>query len=273
MSEDQKQIMTAVGGTVVLLAVGIGTLWLTKKVLGIEGDAVFIALILVPALVYLVLAGKLKELTLPGGTSLAFQKTVEAIKENVDLISGDEPQKSTYLGKLRQVIEKDKKNFCLIYADVDDLRPISGRMYKEEMEKAYSMASEGNRRKSNLQSALSVVRTTEREINRSIVRQLVLALTDASYDANIENPKYDLFILEEPDVAMIARFVSRDQAKQICKNGQRMFSDRCGISATIAVLSPAEIDGELNARDLSDRAARRLNNGKLMGKGMVYDSG
>jgi hypothetical protein len=59
------------------LVAGLLVVWLAKAVIKIEGDAIFISLLLLPFLVYMVLAGKLEEFKAPGGLEARFAKVAE----------------------------------------------------------------------------------------------------------------------------------------------------------------------------------------------------
>lgn len=266
MNETKRQLL-ATGMTLVLLTIGLGVLWLTKEFLQIQSDAVYVALLLIPILVHLALTGKLSELSL-FGNSIAFREHVNELERNVTgqitEIGGYEPARNAYLGKLKQVLEKDDRKFCLIYADVDGLRGITRAKYRQEREKAEK--TEKTRQLGDVD-----IRRTEKEIQRSIIKQLGLALADAFHDKDTENAKYDIFVLEQPDVVMITRLVSRELARQIAEKGRELFSKGNGYNATMAVLAVAEIPGEPTPRELDEKAEARLRKGKLLGSGEVYD--
>jgi hypothetical protein len=71
------------------LAAGFVILWFAKAVLKIEGEAILIALLLTPLLVYLILSGKLEEFKGPGGLEAKFAKvageTISTASEEVRL--------------------------------------------------------------------------------------------------------------------------------------------------------------------------------------------
>ena len=263
MNEPKRQLL-ATCMTLVLLAIGLSFLWLAKKVLQIEGDAVYVALLLIPILVHLALTGKLSELSL-FGNSIAFSERVNELERNVTgqitEIGEYEEERNAYLGKLKQVLEKKDQKFCLIYADVEGLRRISRKQYCQERKVAENAEQLGN----------AHTRKTEKEIQRSIIKQLGLALADAFHEEDTENAKYDIFVLEQPDVVMITRSVSRELARQIAEKGREFFSKGNGYNATMAVLAAAEIPGEPTPRELDEKAEARLRKGKLLGSGEVYD--
>jgi hypothetical protein len=88
-SKKGEQERRAVLFALLFLAVGFVILWFTKAVLKIEGEAVLIALLVMPILVYLILSGKLEEFKGPGGLEAKFTKvageTVAAASEEVKL--------------------------------------------------------------------------------------------------------------------------------------------------------------------------------------------
>lgn len=250
--------------TLGLLAIGLGSLWLAKKVLQIEGDAVYVALLLIPILVHLTLTGKLSELSL-FGNSIAFREHVNELGRNVTgqitEIGEYEAERNAYLGKLRQVLEEKDQTFCLIYADVDGLRGISRAKYCQEREDAEKTRQPGNVR----------TRKPEKVIQRNIINQLGLALADAFHDEDTKNAKYDIFVLEQPDVVMITRSVSKELARQIAEKGRELFGEGNGYNATMAVLAVAEIPGEPTPKELDEKAEARLWKGRRLGRGKVYD--
>ena len=70
--------------TLVFICVGIGVLALTKHVAKIEGEAVFVALLLIPIFIYLAIIGKLKEVKIGSqGLSASLMKaSVDDIKNS-----------------------------------------------------------------------------------------------------------------------------------------------------------------------------------------------
>lgn len=65
--------------TLIFLGGGFLALWVVKAVLGINADSVFIAMLLLPLIVYLVVSGRISELKTPGGLEAKFRKAAEAI--------------------------------------------------------------------------------------------------------------------------------------------------------------------------------------------------
>ncbi len=74
---------------VIFLGLGFLVLWITKSIMDIKGDAVFISLLLIPILVYVIISGKLEELKGPGGLEAKFVKaaneSISAATEKVEL--------------------------------------------------------------------------------------------------------------------------------------------------------------------------------------------
>ena len=234
--------------TVVLLAAGLTVVWVAQKSFEIKGDSLYVALLLVPVVVYLLVTGKLGELKLPGGVTLKAMKTeLEAVRKDVADVGELEPERSTYLGKLRQVQAKDGTDFCLIYADVVGLRAHTREVYLRQQE-----ADQDRSR-----------RRTEKEIREEVIRSLGIALTDAFYQiipvAESRRAKHDLFFLEDPDVAMIVRKVSRAKAQEIAEEGgKRIGADRNGpakvvVQPALSNKSTRELDGEA-AKQLAEKS-------------------
>jgi CBS domain-containing protein len=84
-NKETKAILIAI----LFLGLGFLVLWLTKSIMSIEGDAVFISLLLIPILVYVIISGKLEELKGPGGLEAKFAKaaneSISAATEKVEL--------------------------------------------------------------------------------------------------------------------------------------------------------------------------------------------
>ncbi len=62
----RRSARAAIEATFVLV-LGVGVVWFTRKVVGVQDGTVLVFLVIVPALVYLVLRGDLAELRGPGG--------------------------------------------------------------------------------------------------------------------------------------------------------------------------------------------------------------
>ena len=250
----RRQQMRMLVLTTVVLAAGLALLWLTKTVLGIEGDAVFIALLLVPLVVFLAVTGRLKTLQL-GGVSAEFRELVSAVDENVTNVGHREAERAAYLGKLRQVLEKDTRKPALIYADVDSLRTVTREIY-------------GDERNDKSRAGPTHERRREEKIREEIINCLEFALTDAFYDATADKAKFDLFRMFEPDIAMIVRYVDPYQAHQIAELAEKNFADsaemnfqkRC--TATATVLSVKHVSGEPSPEHLDKLAADQLEEAK-----------
>lgn len=253
--------------TLVFLGVGIGVLALTRHVAKIEGDAIFVALLIIPILIYLAITGKLKEFSL-GGVSASFMNTkakeiTKHVEDKVTEISEYEQERNTYLGKLNQILQKGS-GFCLIYADVDGLRQHSREIFLSEKKKFESLAD----------------RRSEEDIREEIIRKFDFALADAFCQSKIKDKddkvaKYDIYALEEPDIVMIARKTSVEQAISVAKRTQEIFknstknSDFEGYRATIAILSKDEMK-DATPRGLDKTAIDRIAWGKKHRKGEIY---
>jgi hypothetical protein len=168
-------------------------------------------------------------------------KQIEGVRRDVADVGELEPARSTYLGKLRQVQAKDGIDFCLIYADVSGLRLHVRDLYLKQPHESEGKAD----------------RKIEKEIRDSVIRSLALCLTDAFYDGVPEKKgaKHDIFFLEEPDVAMIARKISRAEALEIASSAKERFFARFRYRARMAVVGPSP---DMSPRDLDRAAASKL---------------
>jgi hypothetical protein len=237
------------------LALGLGLLWVVKRLLGIESDAVFVALLVVPLLVQLAFTGQLSELQLFGATAKfkelaanvsTVQESVSSVKEKVIESGQREATRSAYLGKLDQVLAKNGREFCLLYADADGLRSVTRDRYlaqDPDPPLLHGTVSPPKRR-------------SEETIRRDVIDRLELALTDGFYDTDPRLTKCDFFRLEEPDVVMIARTVSSDQAARIAAKATELFR-RDGFEATITILAVANEAGDPPPEELDRRATER----------------
>lgn len=74
--------------SILFLALGFLAIWLTSSVLKIEGDAVFVSLLLIPILVYVIFSGRLSEIRAPGGLEAKFVdvagRSVEPASEPIE---------------------------------------------------------------------------------------------------------------------------------------------------------------------------------------------
>ena len=60
--------------SLIFLLLGFVVVWIAKKILDIEGDAVYITLIFIPVLVYVIISGRLTEFKGPGGIEARFSE-------------------------------------------------------------------------------------------------------------------------------------------------------------------------------------------------------
>lgn len=276
-TESIRRLSIATCTTLAFVVGGISILWLTKRYAITVGDAALVALLLLPVLIFLAMTGKLKEISFPGGTSAKFvEDQVDRVADQITEVSGYEPERSTYFGKLKQVLDKEKGEVCLIYADVDGLRGISRKIYGDQRNQQVPNPSADGQQDPTQQDRAHALPSTDRrpesDIRRKVIVQLMFALTDAFYDMNIEPAKVDVFILEEPDVVMITRSVSRPKAKSIAEEGLRIFNERHGYRATAAIVSSSEKKKErVTPQNLHEEAVKRLDYAKRERKGQVCD--
>lgn len=258
---ESEQPYIAILVILVFVALGIATLMLAKYIAGIEGDAVFVVLLLIPVFLYLTITDKLDELKITsGGVSVrTLKKSVSSINDKVTEIGQYEEQRSTYLGKLSQILKtakilKEQMTLCLIYADVDDLRQHSREIFLKER---YRGLATGKRK-------------SEGQIREEIIKELDFALADAFCEEGVrsqKNKKYDIFYLREPDIAMIARNSNVKETTAVAERSQTIFKDRTRYTATIAIVSSNEAE---MPRELDKIALERLSRGKKHKRGITY---
>lgn len=80
--------LKAVGISLLFLILGFAVVWLTKAVVNIEGNAVYVSLLLIPILVYTIISGRLKEFKGPGGLEARFSEaaaqTIKPVSETIE---------------------------------------------------------------------------------------------------------------------------------------------------------------------------------------------
>ncbi len=76
--------IVAMLASIVFLALGVLAVWLSNELLDIEGEAVFVALLLLPVVVFMILSGRVRELRGPGGLEAKF---VDVAGQSVELVS------------------------------------------------------------------------------------------------------------------------------------------------------------------------------------------
>lgn len=82
------QETTAILVAILFLGLGLLAVWITRAVLDIEGDAVFVSVLLIPIVIWVIFSGRLKEIRAPGGLEAKFtdvaKKTVEPSGERIE---------------------------------------------------------------------------------------------------------------------------------------------------------------------------------------------
>ena len=81
ITKTREKEINAIVSSIGFLAVGIFVVYVMKTYLALEGDNLFVSLLLIPVVIYLVLSGRLSELK-AGGFSMVFN---QALKETVTL--------------------------------------------------------------------------------------------------------------------------------------------------------------------------------------------
>ncbi len=73
---------------VLYLALGLGTVWVSKRFLGLDSDVLFAVILLAPITMHLMLSGRLGKLKAPGGLEVDFvsvsQAPVEAVFDTIE---------------------------------------------------------------------------------------------------------------------------------------------------------------------------------------------
>lgn len=89
----QPRELKAILFSVLFLALGILVAWLARQYLRLEGDAIFITILIAPVLVYLIFSGRLTELRAPGGLEAKFvgvaEQSVELTSETIEASVND----------------------------------------------------------------------------------------------------------------------------------------------------------------------------------------
>jgi hypothetical protein len=76
--------------SLLFLALGLFCLWLLKVQFKIDGDAVLVASLVLPALIYMIFSGRLSEFKGPGGLSAKFtEMAAESVKVTGELVSNE----------------------------------------------------------------------------------------------------------------------------------------------------------------------------------------
>ena len=250
--QQKKQARTLVL-TLALLSAGLALLWVTKTVVGIEGDAIFIALLLVPILVFLAMSEQLESLSIFGASAKFVQKVADDVTVAVAEVGQREEGRVAYRGKLDQVLEEEDRKFALIYADVDGLRRRMRTIYLKERETYLKARKEHS----------DLGRKREGQIRLEMLDHLEFALTDAFYDSDLGSAKMDVFRLAEPDIAVIVRCHEPHKAQQVADLARKLFVDETGgATATTAVIPATHLDGDLTPKRMDDAATAALKRAK-----------
>lgn len=211
----------------------------------------YLGVLLLPICFYLAISGKIKNLNLLGN-SVEFREQLKALDDDVVTFGQFEAERRAYLGKLKQVSEKDAQPPTLIYADIDGLRKVTRSIFEQERKL-------GDRRR------------LERQIRNEIINRLAMCFTEAFYDAKIGD-KHDLYALSEPDLIMMARATNLEQAEEIARNAQGLFSsaaakDYAPVTTTVLII---RADPSLEAVEMDQEARTALEQAKNEGKGRIF---
>lgn len=97
-SATELKELKAIAISVVFLILGFLVVWLAKKLVNIEGDAIYVTLIFIPVLVYVIISGRLTEFKGPGGLEARFteaaaqsvrpsSETIEPSMEDLQIVA------------------------------------------------------------------------------------------------------------------------------------------------------------------------------------------
>jgi hypothetical protein len=237
--------------SLLLLAVGFVLIWLAKSKLGVEGDAIFITLLLVPLVVYLAFTGQISAFSFPGG-----RVDFNQLKDHVAQVGRLEPERTAFLGKLAQVHEETEGRISLLYADVDGLRQRTRAEYNKQRREFGPGRPDGRR--------------TEESVRKGFIQLLEFAFVDAFYAEDVEGGKADVFQLQEPDLVMILRGVETDVAGKIAREACRIYSGWTEeLPVTVAVLPP-KWPPHASPEDIDRVAQESLESAKDLADGEVY---
>ncbi|GEM_PF-2079160 len=110
--------LKAIGISLLFLILGFAVVWLTKAVVKIEGNAVYVSLLLIPILVYTIISGRLKEFKGPGGLEARFSEAAsQAIKPVSETIEPSVEEMQIIAKEGMRALQRKKP-------DIDETRPI-----------------------------------------------------------------------------------------------------------------------------------------------------
>lgn len=250
MKDDIVSTIRAIIFSLSVLGFGLLLLWFVRFVIGVEEEATYIALLVLPALFFLIATGRLSGFSMGNLSVDFFEREVAKLESTITTVGQFEQTRVEFLGKLDQIMSKDIQPACVAYADIDGLRGLTRTLYERERRETEDPSS----------------RRSEREIRASLIHRLALAFTDAFYDANVGN-KHELFKLNEPDVIMVARQTDTDAALAISRQATQSFSARFltefpqleqpSVTVSIILVDPNTFSSAIAAdRDALEKLAR-----------------
>ena len=138
---------------------------------------------------------------------------IDAVQQTVSASGEIGPDEQIYYEKLSQVIDAvTPSSVTLFYADIDGLRSVTRKVFLEEREKRNILGRALGRR-------------PEAEIREDFLLALSIALTDAVYESRPRGLKHDIFRLPDPDVVLVARELSYDEARTVAARAQTAFHE------------------------------------------------
>jgi hypothetical protein len=105
--------------SLIFLFLGFGAVWAIKFFVNVDKDSVFISILFMPALVYLIVSGKLIEFKGPGGLEAKFSETA---KESVTMTTLSKENELSVQDT--QIIEKGQLSLEKKIQEIDESKPI-----------------------------------------------------------------------------------------------------------------------------------------------------
>ena len=117
-SDQKNKEIKAIFISFLFLILGFVVVWLAKKLVNIEGDAVYVTLIFIPVLVYFISSGRLIEFKGPGGLEARFtEAAAQSIKPSSETIE-------TSVEDFQLVAKEGVKALQNKKGEIDESRPI-----------------------------------------------------------------------------------------------------------------------------------------------------
>jgi hypothetical protein len=113
--------LAAVLGALAFLGIGFGAIYLVVKVADVKDGAVLASLLIIPALVYLVLSGRVTELKGPGGLEVKLKEAAnESVTSRPQQLQLDGPP----VAEMQEVVKGDPMKLKQRLTELDESQPI-----------------------------------------------------------------------------------------------------------------------------------------------------